>query len=102
MNHCCSLNRTAGLISLNNVALVCLGACFSDLGDLILEYRGHKLDKGILLMIDDTFSTLNIKIHLASNQGDDAMFNFLLEIGESRYYDVIVVGCSKFCLEYSF
>ena len=32
LNHFCSLNRTAGLVCLNNVAKNCLGACFCDMG----------------------------------------------------------------------
>ena len=53
-------------------------------------------------MSNDTFSTPNLQIHLTQNQGGDAMFNFLLKTKESWYYDVIIVGYSKFSLKYWF
>ena len=48
------------------------------------------------------FSTLNLQIHLSQNRGGDAMFNFLVKTEESWYYNVIIVGPSKFFLEYWF
>ena len=42
------------------------------------------------------FSTLNLQIHLSQNLGGVAMFNFLVKTVESWYYDVIIMGPSKF------
>ncbi len=51
-------------------------------------------------MTSGAFSTLNLQIHLSQNRGGDAMFNFLVKIEGRWYYNVMVVGPSKFCFEY--